>query len=96
MQLIIVTGFSGAGKSQAINCLEDLGYYCIDNMPPTLIKNFIELAGRGKTAIEKAALVVDVRGGEFFEMPSSHLKRLRNRIQTARSYSIRSRSQGYS
>lgn len=66
MQLIIVTGFSGAGKSQAINCLEDLGYYCIDNMPPTLIKNFIELAGRGKTAIEKAALVVDVRGGEFF------------------------------
>lgn len=66
MQLIIVTGLSGAGKSQAIDCLEDLGYYCIDNMPPALIKNFIELAGRGKTAIEKAALVVDVRGGEFF------------------------------
>ena len=66
MQLIIITGLSGAGKSQAINCLEDLGYYCIDNLPPALIKNFVDLAGRGKTALEKAALVVDVRGGEFF------------------------------
>lgn len=66
MELIIVTGLSGAGKTQAINCLEDLGYYCIDNMPPALIKNFIELTSRGKTAVEKAALVVDVRGGEFF------------------------------
>lgn len=77
MQLIIVTGFSGAGKSQAINCLEDLGYYCIDNMPPTLIKNFIELAGRGKTAIEKAALVVDVRGGEFFGDAKQSLEELK-------------------
>ena len=66
MQLIVITGLSGAGKSQAVNCLEDLGYYCIDNMPPALIKNFIELASRGKRAIEKAALVIDVRGGEFF------------------------------
>ena len=66
MQVIIVTGLSGAGKTQAINCLEDLGYYCIDNMPPSLIKNFIELTTQGKTHIEKAALVVDVRGGEFF------------------------------
>lgn len=77
MQLIIVTGFSGSGKSQAINCLEDLGYYCIDNMPPVLIKNFIELAGRGKTAIEKAALVVDVRGGEFFGDAKQSLEELK-------------------
>jgi UPF0042 nucleotide-binding protein len=64
MEFMIVTGLSGAGKSQAINCLEDLGYYCIDNMPPTLIKHFIDLAVQGK--IEKAAFVIDIRGGEFF------------------------------
>ncbi len=81
MQLIIVTGFSGAGKSQAINCLEDLGYYCIDNMPPALINNFIELAGRGKTAIEKAALVVDVRGGEFFSDTKLFLEELKKQEQ---------------
>ena len=44
MDLIIVTGLSGSGKSQAMNCLEDLGFYCIDNLPPALIKNFIDLA----------------------------------------------------
>lgn len=64
MEFMIVTGLSGAGKSQAINCLEDLGYYCIDNMPPTLIKHFLDLAVQGK--IEKAAFVIDIRGGEFF------------------------------
>ncbi|MBE6029978.1 MAG: RNase adapter RapZ [Clostridiales bacterium] len=77
MELIIVTGLSGAGKTQAINCLEDLGYYCIDNMPPALIKNFIELTSRGKTAVEKAALVVDVRGGEFFSDAKESLMDLR-------------------
>ena len=66
MQIVIITGLSGAGKTQAIICLEDLGYYCIDNMPPSLIKDFIGLAGRGKSGIEKAAFVIDVRGGEFF------------------------------
>ncbi len=77
MQLIIITGLSGAGKSQAINCLEDLGYYCIDNLPPALIKNFVDLAGRGKTALEKAALVVDVRGGEFFSDAKIFLEELK-------------------
>ena len=67
MELIVVTGLSGAGKSQAINCLEDLGYYCIDNLPPALIKSFIDLALKGKTKISKAAFVIDIRGGEFFD-----------------------------
>ena len=48
MKVIIVTGLSGAGKTQAIDCLEDMGYYCVDNMPPALIKSFIELAANGK------------------------------------------------
>lgn len=66
MELIIVTGMSGAGKTQAIACLEDQGYYCIDNMPPSLIKNFITLAGTSGRGIEKAAFVADIRGEEIF------------------------------
>lgn len=64
MDVIIVTGLSGAGKSQASKCLEDLGYYCVDNMPPALIQSFLELTVQN---IEKAAFVVDIRGGEFFD-----------------------------
>ena len=66
MQVIIITGMSGAGKSQAIECLEDQGYYCIDNMPPALIRSFIDLTVSGGDEIEKAAFVVDVRGGDVF------------------------------
>ncbi|MDD4122074.1 MAG: RNase adapter RapZ [Eubacteriales bacterium] len=76
--VIIVTGLSGAGKSQAINCMEDLGYYCIDNMPPTLIKNFMDLILRDKVTIEKAAFVIDIRGGEFFDDLKASLIDLKN------------------
>jgi UPF0042 nucleotide-binding protein len=58
---------SGAGKTQAADWFEDQGYYCIDNMPPTLIKNFLELSASDTNRIEKVAFVTDVRGGEFFE-----------------------------
>ena len=67
MELLIVTGLSGAGKSQAMHCLEDLGYYCVDNMPPRLITEFVSLAVSSGADIEKAAFVVDIRGGLFFE-----------------------------
>jgi RNase adapter protein RapZ len=66
MKVIIITGLSGAGKTQAANFLEDFGYYCIDNMPPALIKNFIDLVLSERSGIQKAAFVVDIRGGEFF------------------------------
>lgn len=78
MEVIIVTGLSGAGKSQAINCIEDLGYYCIDNMPPALIKNFMDLIMRDKVDIDKAAFTIDIRGGEFFDDLKSSLGDLRN------------------
>lgn len=78
MDVIIVTGLSGAGKSQAINCMEDLGYYCIDNMPPALIENFLDLIMRDKVDIEKAAFTVDIRGGEFFDDLKSILGKLKN------------------
>lgn len=66
MKSIIITGLSGAGKTQAMDCMEDMGYYCIDNMPPALIKSFIDLTANGK-GIDKAAFVIDVRGGKLFE-----------------------------
>ncbi|MCR5482528.1 MAG: RNase adapter RapZ [Clostridia bacterium] len=66
MDIVIVTGLSGAGKTQAVICLEDLGYYCIDNMPPALINNFIDLVSGQRSEIKKVAFVVDIRGGEFF------------------------------
>ena len=78
MQVVIVTGLSGAGKTQAIICLEDMGYYCVDNMPPALVKNFIGLAKREENMIEKAAFVMDVRGGEFFSDIKSCLFELKN------------------
>jgi len=64
MQLIVITGLSGAGKGLATRHFEDFGFFCVDNLPPMLISSFAELLERGK--IGKAALVVDVRGGEFF------------------------------
>ena len=67
MQVVIVTGLSGAGKTNAVDWFEDRGFYCVDNMPPALINNFIELTMSSKKKMERAAFVVDVRGGEFFD-----------------------------
>lgn len=67
MNVVIVTGLSGAGKTNAADWFEDQGYYCVDNMPPALIKNFIELAAYSDKEIQNAAFVVDVRGGAFFD-----------------------------
>lgn len=66
MKVIIVTGLSGAGKTLAMDVLEDMGYYCVDNMPPALIKNFIEIAPK-KRELEAAAFGIDVRGGNLFD-----------------------------
>lgn len=65
--LIIVTGLSGAGKSHAANCLEDLGYYCVDNMPPRLMTDFIALTDAKQGSFDKCAFVMDIRGGQFFD-----------------------------
>jgi UPF0042 nucleotide-binding protein len=65
-KLIIVTGMSGAGKTLASHFLEDMGYFCVDNLPPQLIPTLIQLAGKAAPPIEKLVLVVDIRGGDFF------------------------------
>ncbi|MGI6112511.1 MAG: RNase adapter RapZ [Mahellales bacterium] len=67
MRFLIVTGLSGAGKSQTLRYLEDMGYFCIDNLPPKLIPKFAELCYQSEGKIERVAIVVDIRGGEFFE-----------------------------
>ncbi len=64
MQFIIVTGLSGSGKSSAMNILEDIGFYCIDNMPPQLISKFLEICQDGK--MDKIAIAVDIRSGDMF------------------------------
>ncbi|MDO4384211.1 MAG: RNase adapter RapZ [Eubacteriales bacterium] len=67
MKVVIISGLSGAGKTRAADWFEDQGYYCIDNMPPQLVKNFLELSLQSDNHIEKVAFVADVRGGEFFD-----------------------------
>jgi UPF0042 nucleotide-binding protein len=66
IQLIIITGISGAGKSLALNILEDRGYYCVDNLPPKLVTQFIDLCN-SSSEIDKIAVGVDIRGGRFFD-----------------------------
>lgn len=66
MNLVIVTGLSGAGKSQAANALEDMGYYCVDNIPPAIIPAFVDLSERQSDGFSKLAVVTDMRGGSMF------------------------------
>ncbi len=67
INLIIITGMSGAGKTVAIQSLEDLGYFCVDNMPPIMIPKFVELIVQSGGKMNRVALVIDLRGREFFE-----------------------------
>lgn len=67
MKITIVTGLSGAGKSQAVKALEDSGYYCVDNIPPVLVPKFAELCRNSTEGIDKLGLVMDIRGGRFFD-----------------------------
>lgn len=77
LKFVIITGLSGAGKTQAIRCFEDMGYFCIDNLPPTLILKFAQLCSQTKGQIEKVALVIDIRGRKFFDTLFDNLKLLK-------------------
>jgi len=65
--LVVITGFSGAGKSTAMNVFEDAGYFCVDNLPPEMIRNLVDLFQHPGSKVELACVVCDVRGGEFFD-----------------------------
>src|SRR5260221_12107545 len=74
---VVLTGLSGSGKSQAIRALEDLGYFCVDNLPTTLIPTLGKLSLRAGGDIEKVAIVVDVREGNFLSSFPKIFTRLR-------------------
>lgn len=67
LEFVIITGMSGAGKTQAANVLEDIGFFCVDNLPPTLMPKFAELCAQTDGRMQKIALVIDVREGRFLE-----------------------------
>ena len=77
MNLLIVTGMSGAGKSQAANALEDIGFYCVDNIPPAIIPAFVDLSARGNEELGRIAIVTDVRGGDMFSEITEVLENLK-------------------
>lgn len=77
MAFVIVTGVSGAGKSRAVNALEDIGFYCVDNMPPALIPKFAELCVNTQGKIKDIAIVTDVRGGALFNSLFDGLEELK-------------------
>lgn len=79
MEFIIVTGMSGAGKSRAVDALEDIGYYCVDNLPPVLLAQFAQLLEGSKHSANKIALVVDARGADLLEDFEQGLKDMESR-----------------
>ncbi|WP_148866805.1 RNase adapter RapZ [Thermosediminibacter litoriperuensis] len=78
MRFIIITGLSGAGRTLALRVFEDHGYFCVDNLPPALIPKFAELCSQSRKRINKIALVIDIRGGDFFDHLFESLKTLKS------------------
>jgi UPF0042 nucleotide-binding protein len=83
MEILIITGLSGSGKSSVADVLEDAGYYCADNLPPQLISKFAEIC-KDNTEIERIALVIDIRGGTMFRSLPETIRELREQ-----GYSVR-------
>ena len=84
LRLVIVTGASGSGKTQVLKCLEDLGFFCVDNLPPALFQKFTELCAQRGDEVQNVALGIDIRERGFFEDFSSnqaHLKTQGYRVE---------------
>ena len=79
MDVLLVTGLSGAGKSEAVKVLEDLGWFVVDNLPPSLMEKVVELASMRDSGVARVAVVADVRGGVFFDELESGLAALEKR-----------------
>src|SRR5262249_57111452 len=75
----VITGLSGAGKSYAIKCFEDMGFFCVDNLPTTLIPTFADLIMRSEQPIHRVALGVDVREGAYLSRLFDTIRELRTR-----------------
>ncbi|HIT08751.1 MAG TPA: RNase adapter RapZ [Candidatus Merdivicinus faecavium] len=79
MDFLIVTGMSGAGKSRAVDALEDIGFYCVDNVPPQLISKVAEICLAGNSRINRIAVVTDMRGGDLFYGLFEELDQMRDK-----------------
>ncbi|MDE6357008.1 MAG: RNase adapter RapZ [Eubacteriales bacterium] len=78
MKYVIITGMSGAGKSTVLKFFEDIGYFCVDNLPPSLIPKFIELCDKPNSEIERVAVGIDIRGGKLFDDFFTYLSEIKN------------------
>ena len=78
MRFVIVTGMSGGGKSTALRMLEDMGFYCVDNLPVPLIEKFVELIAMPNSEVSKVALGLDVRADQPFEDAQKVLEKLKD------------------
>ena len=76
MEFLIVTGISGAGKTQAAHALEDIGFYCVDNIPPLLLCDLYRVCSRSSELYERAAVIVDIRSGDEFDVLLQSLDRM--------------------
>lgn len=80
MKFVILTGMSGAGKSTAIKMMEDIGYYCVDNLPIALLEKFVELSSLQETAeLQKVAVGIDIRNGQALEEMRDVLARIKKK-----------------
>ena len=79
LSFVVITGLSGAGKSYAIKCFEDMGFFCVDNLPTTLIPTFADLIMRSEQSIHRVALGVDVREGAYLSRLLDTIRELRTR-----------------
>lgn len=77
MKLLVITGMSGAGKSEVANAIEDMGFYCVDNMPPAIIPSFVSLSEMSNNELNRIAVVTDIRGGEMFSKIPEIIEKLR-------------------
>jgi UPF0042 nucleotide-binding protein len=82
LSVVVITGLSGAGKSYAITCFEDMGFFCVDNLPTTLIPTFADLIMRSEQPIHRVALGVDVREGAYLSRLFDTIRELRARGHT--------------
>ncbi|MBX5435703.1 MAG: RNase adapter RapZ [Alicyclobacillaceae bacterium] len=76
-EILIITGLSGAGKTVAMRALEDIGYFCVDNLPPALIPKFVELAKQSGGSLRRVAMACDLRGGALFQPLTDTVRALR-------------------
>ena len=88
MEILIVTGMSGAGKSKVVDALEDLGYFCVDNLPPKLLPTFSQLLDNASETYSKVAIVIDIRSGVHFEEIHEQLSSLLEQGYTCKLFFI--------